>query len=1072
MKQIVPALVLAASVSVCAAASVPFVEKGVARACLVLPDDAPTCAKASAAEFVTWTRELTGVSLPVGPSAVQGLVPVTLTLDENDARVKNDGFRLTVSPKGISVVAREPFGIVHAAYWMLNRFGRIWWCDPESGADFAKTETFAVPEGVFEENPLPNRNGLRPGGAPADLRRKVALWNLRNGFVEQGVSDEVRAEFGLPSTVRQGGHALGDMVISAPVDKEELDAEIRRIVETGANKTELNAESCDKKSLIEMLARYHLQLKHHPERLPLIDGKRCPSGVTLRSAFRGKVGNPCLSNPSTRQYLLETIRRQKAENAAERGGRIRYEYGFMCDDNSQWCECDDCMKLILAKGSTTKDDRTSDYWWDFLNWMTPRLLEDRDVSVEAGIYLTYRQPPVKVTPVVADPTRQSVLICPHGRCYFHPLGHATCKGNPRFVKMFEDWSRFGIPIRTFEYHCQLPGKGNYAFFEKAWVSDLKWYRAHAISHTSGGLFGPWTSYYGKGTARFNAHPEYRYGAKARWQIINLTGHFAWDTGDDFETVRRDLLTAYYRSAAKEMLAYHALLENALDRNGICMSYGSSKLPFVAAMAEPGLAEKALALLDAADKAAGGDAELKRRIARDKFFFKLDWESAAAASAGVKTMPLHRATGAVALDGVLDEATWKGANVSDDWRWMKTYNVDNAAPDPFLPRTKMLTAFDNDNLYLGFVCQTTPGEKETDVPDDGTMFSAMRGGHLEIAVQSPAQNGEYFHLALSHNGKRYSALTSSPSTRDVKVKCDFAFAVKDASDGWTAELSLPLKDFGSLPKEGEVWRVGAYRCTVGAEGATLEGSSTGFPLHWMDRWEAFAFGRPGNLVPNGSFERGQRAPDGKQNGRNWKFRQADAPSGWSYHSNGGDLDWCDGDAADGRRFVRLRPVNAHGGPEFVVTGNFPLYPPATQTLKVSFAARGKGMIRIYSFAHKALVPVEIDLDSTDWKRYERDLSLWGTHPAGLTFRFVAGKGDQAIDIDDVAVVPAEPDVEAVRFDAARLLVERVPSKKLVVADNLAWLREGKIPAYAVNNVVRWLAIMGVDMTSCRPQTWTH
>ena len=27
--------------------------------------------------------------------------------------------------------------------------------------------------------------------------------------------------------------------------------------------------------------------------------------------------------------------------------------------------------------------------------------------------------------------------------------------------------------------------------------------------------------------------------------------------------------------------------------------------------------------------AGGDAELKRRIARDKFFFKLDWESAAA-----------------------------------------------------------------------------------------------------------------------------------------------------------------------------------------------------------------------------------------------------------------------------------------------------------------------------------------------------------------------------------------------------------------------------------------------------------
>ena len=47
----------------------------------------------------------------------------------------------------------------------------------------------------------------------------------------------------------------------------------------------------------------------------------------------------------------------------------------------------------------------------------------------------------------------------------------------------------------------------------------------------------------------------------------------------------------------------------------------------------------------------------------------------------------------------------------------------------------------------------------------------------------------------------------------------------------------------------------------------------------------------------------------------------------------------------------------------------------------------------------------------------------------------------------------------RFDEARLLVERVPSKKLVVADNLAWLKEGRIPSYAEGNVVRWLELKG-------------
>ena len=56
--------------------------------------------------------------------------------------------------------------------------------------------------------------------------------------------------------------------------------------------------------------------------------------------------------------------------------------------------------------------------------------------------------------------------------------------------------------------------------------------------------------------------------------------------------------------------------------------------------------------------------------------------------------------------------------------------------------------------------------------------------------------------------------------------------------------------------------------------------------------------------------------------------------------------------------------------------------------------------------------------------------------------------------------------AVRFDEARLLVERVPSKKLVVADNLVWLKEGRIPSYAEGNVVRWLELKGEDMSAYR------
>lgn len=816
--------------------TVSLVEKGQACATLIVPANAPQCVRASAAALSEWMERLTGARLPTGPVPTPGTIPVSFVLDENDTRVKHDGFRLTVTSKAVSVVARDPFGIAHAPYWMLNRFGKVYWCDPDCEPDFVKTDGFVLPVGVREENPLPDRQGLVPGGADEPMQRKIAFWNVRNGFQPVGPASTVREELGLLPAVKYGGHILGDMVVRAPVGADELAAEIRRVRETKENERLLNEKCCRKDSSIEWLARFNLQVKRHPERFPLIDGKRCPCGASLRGAYRGKTGNACLSNPSTRELILQTIRRDKSE-AVRRRGRVKYEYDIMCDDTSQWCECDECLRLVQGRGASSADCRASDYWWDFANWLTPRLLEDRDVSVETAIYLTYRQPPTKVRPLVVDAARQSVLICPHGRCYFHSLTDSSCPGNPRFARMLEDWTAFGIPVRTFEYHCQLPGKGNYAFFEKSWVNDLKWYRRKGITHAAGGLFGPWVLYagYEKGS-----YPIYEYGAKARWQMLALTGHFAWDADDDFEQVRTELLSRYYRAAAKEMLDYHVLLEKALDRVGMCMSYGSSAQPFLEAASEPGLMPRAKELLATAETKATNDAELQRRLARDRLNLEQDWGCAAARAAGRRNIRIHRTMTPPKLDGVLDESGWASAGVSDDFRWAKTYNVDVAAPDPYQPHTKVLFMNDAENLYLAFVCEKTAGRPERDVPPDGSTFDAMRGDHVEFVLQAPVQRGKYFHFGLSHSGKTFSALTSDPSTRDLKCPCAFRHAICDEKDRWIAEIAVPFKEFGASPNVGATWHVAAYRMSVGADGGSVEGLSTGYPLHWMDRWEGLVF----------------------------------------------------------------------------------------------------------------------------------------------------------------------------------------------------------------------------------------
>lgn len=974
-----------------------LVETGQPKACIVLPENATRNEKFMASELVRWTKEATGAQLPSGASAVAGLTPVTFGLTD-DAEIKEEGFRITASREAVSIEARNPFGLTCAVYWLLNRFGGIYWCDPESGVDFTERSSIRIPDGVHLRNPMPQRQPLVPGLPGPEVTQKVHVWNVRNGFRPKvDATSDYALDIGLRPQVHIGG-SLGDRMWKAETNETEIAAEIARLKASGEDKTRCKDQ---KPSTLRKVAQTLLQMKKHPERFPLIKGRRCPTGTEFLWGYLvgEKVGEPCLMNISSREHLLRTLKAERAR--APKGATVTY--GLGCDDNSQWCECPDCARMLKSLGNSSTDDRASDLWWDFVNWISPRLLEgDPDARVTTLIYLNYRQMPERVKPVACDPDRMAVVICPHGRCHLHSLTDPECPTNPKYLKMISEWSNLGFRAHTFEYHCQLPGKGNYAFIEKPWIDDLKWYHDHRVSHTSGGLWGVWGGY--PRHPLLSKKPIYEFGAKSRWQIIWLSGYFEWDPQDDFETVRNRLLTVYYRAAANEMIEYHRLLEKAIFDTRICMSYGSSALPFTVAAGRPGLLDNAKALLRAAEAKAKDDPELMRRITRDRQCLVRDWESAASIAAGQKTKRLSRACSAVKIDGVLDETTWTGATVSDDYRWQKTYNVDNAQNEPYRPHTMHKLSFDNDNLYVAFVCDKSNG-KTDDNRANGDVWDAMLGSHVQFCIMSPELNGLYYHVSVTHSGKTYSALTTNPTLRDFSKKLKFTHAIKDEPDRWTLEMAIPLAGI-NVPKDGEVWKFSAIRQAVGPDGALVSGLSTGFPLHWIDRWEPVSFGLPGNLCANASFERGRRAPkEGSLEGRYWKFLTEDVPSAWQFHcNNGGTAEWIKGGAPDGEKFLRISPGNEHGGPEFMLTPKFPLYPPATRKLKVSFRARGEGEIRIYSFAEKKLRETNVALDSPGlWKDYAADVELNGSHPHSLVFRFFAPEKN-AIDIDDVTILP--------------------------------------------------------------------
>jgi hypothetical protein len=72
--------------------------------------------------------------------------------------------------------------------------------------------------------------------------------------------------------------------------------------------------------------------------------------------------------------------------------------------------------------------------------------------------------------------------------------------------------------------------------------------------------------------------------------------------------------------------------------------------------------------------------------------------------GIK-LGIKKAQGEIVLDGILDEKSWKEANVADNW--YQNFPV-HSLPSPF--QTEALTTYSDEFLYVSFVCY------DDDTPD--------------------------------------------------------------------------------------------------------------------------------------------------------------------------------------------------------------------------------------------------------------------------------------------------------------------------------------------------------------------
>jgi Carbohydrate family 9 binding domain-like len=181
---------------------------------------------------------------------------------------------------------------------------------------------------------------------------------------------------------------------------------------------------------------------------------------------------------------------------------------------------------------------------------------------------------------------------------------------------------------------------------------------------------------------------------------------------------------------------------------------------------------------------------------------------------VSRYTVKRALGAIQIDGVLNETSWRNAAGTGP------FLLNDGSGLPAL-KTEAQMLWDDQNLYFAFEC------KDTD------LFATMkiRDQHLweeevvEIFIDPDNDQLNYIELEINPLNTFLDLFVLKPVVpipyESYNIPAKWAVKVNgtvnnsaDEDKGWTVELSMPFKEAVTAPhlppKEGDKWRLNLYR----------------------------------------------------------------------------------------------------------------------------------------------------------------------------------------------------------------------------------------------------------------------
>jgi hypothetical protein len=951
--------------------------------CIVLPDNAGQVEKHAAGELSLFLEKVTGANVKIESVPSKDLynihlgtteaksMPRSAAIDKAVSQLKDDGFLLAADKDGIRVISKKPVGVLYGAYEILKKYADMRWFAP--GADFEycpKKPTVAVPEQITVSNPSFNIRLL--GLVCANWNSKTIDtwdWQVRNNmtvtlsrrlYYQSGIGSEVQkrgAEVG-----RDGGHCFVNLLSDKLFDE-------------------------------------------HPEYFGLFDGKRMKQDL---GDGRGARLQPCTSNPAVVEIMTESLKKILSTPPAGRG-----IYLIGNNDADAWCQCENCIKLDPPEEKRKK--YVSTRYWTLINKIAAEVFKTYpDADIWAWGYQNYQYPP---TGIIPDP-RVKVEAAIHGRCYRHSMGDLACAANDKYRDILTQWKKFKNNVFTLEYADCNP---NYLPIEKAFADDIKYYKRIGLSGCSmftvppDGVFGapykPGGRYWGKGVEDQMV---------SLWQQYYITAKLLWDVNADYDKIYEDMGSKYYGKAWPVMSQYRALLTKSFVETSGHICYGTPDYVIGKCLEKPGVEAKLVQLLEEAEKMAGNDQAVSKRIKLDYRYFQTYWQALHKAFLGKKQSELkvNKKTDKIIIDGKLEESDWKKADFTSGF--IALDGKTGADPQTFV---KIL--YDDNNIYLAVeAMEPEPGKMKISAKErDGAVYS---DNSLEFFISSPGMDamidtqGRYAHIVVNPNGVIYDSMAVGGGNADTSYNSQAEIKTTVLKDRWIAEIRIPATALLSKIQDGETWKINVARNRKLVDvNPQLSSWSNGI-FHGPEAFRSVVLGGSAFLT-NGDFEdleKFSEMPSYRKSGftgTKWKFIGDSFPRVWGIHQYAGEVEIIDGGAAAGRKFLRIKCfTDAKGNPSPAVITQQRLPIKEAGTLILRAKLRGKGEFTPYAWRYNfetgrpmpdfaAKIGQPLKVDSKEWVNFEGSVYFDGKSYFSLALYFTSAEG---IDIDNVTITRGE------------------------------------------------------------------